>query len=158
VEQLCWINAVFWATSPSVNSAKNRPFLRPEGGNSQLRTNRENRHKLLGQLSKMNIFKYTLGKLGLLVLICFSVVTFLVGFWGGVRYSCTFANRILIRQLSERDPPVLDIPKAIAFVSVQERRNDESFFFIAMIIVSLLMVFLIICLIRKLAIQASRRE
>ena len=33
---MCWINAVFWATSPSVNSAKSRPFLRPEGGNSQV--------------------------------------------------------------------------------------------------------------------------
>ena len=38
MEQLCWINAVFWATSPSVNSAKSRPFLRPEGGNSQVTT------------------------------------------------------------------------------------------------------------------------
>ena len=27
---------MFWATSPSVNSAKSRPFLRPEGGNSHI--------------------------------------------------------------------------------------------------------------------------
>ena len=106
----------------------------------------------MANLTNRKLFKHPWGWLFVILTLYFSGIALLAGIWSGIHYSCSFANRVLARQLAECDPPVVEIHNLIAFLAVQERRSNESFTIIGTVAVLPLLLYLVIAAIRRISV------